>query len=75
VSEQTAGVLDPLSVHWRLERCTGDPVAGLEAAAAGLEAELIVIGGRGCTAAHRLLVESLSSRLVHHADRPVVVVR
>jgi nucleotide-binding universal stress UspA family protein len=38
-------------------------------------AELIVVGSRGLGPVKRLLVGSVSGSVVHHADRPVLVVR
>jgi nucleotide-binding universal stress UspA family protein len=35
----------------------------------------IVVGARGHKGARRLLLVSVSTRLVHHADCPVLVVR
>ena len=39
-----------------------------------VEAELIVIGTRGATAVQSNLLGSVSNALVHHSERPVVVV-
>jgi nucleotide-binding universal stress UspA family protein len=75
VTERTAEVLDPLGVPWRFEVRTGDPAAELEALAAEHAADMVVVGNRGHGRGRRLLLGSVSNRLVHHADRPVLVVR
>jgi nucleotide-binding universal stress UspA family protein len=74
-SSQAAGVLDGLGVAWRLEVRTGDPAVQLELGAEEHGADLVVVGARGHSAAHRLLLGSVSTRLLHHARRPVLVVR
>jgi nucleotide-binding universal stress UspA family protein len=74
-SSQAAGVLDGLGVAWRLEMRTGDPAVQLELAADENGADLVVVGARGHSVAHRLLLGSVSTRLLHHARRPVLVVR
>ncbi|HEV8633846.1 MAG TPA: universal stress protein [Chloroflexota bacterium] len=74
-SKRTAEVLDRLGAPWRLEVRTGDAATQLELAAAEHDAGLIVVGARGHKGAYRLLLGSVSTRLVHHAGRPVLVVR
>ena len=73
-SSRAAGVLDKLGVAWRLEVRTGDPAVQLELGAEESSADLVV-GARGHSVAHRLLLGSVSTRLLHHARRPVLVVR
>ena len=75
VSSRAAGVLNKLGVAWRLEVRTGDPAVQLELAADVNGADLVVVGARGHSVAHRLLLGSVSSRLLRHARRPVLVVR
>jgi len=75
VSERTAKVLDPLGVPWRFEVRTGDPARELAALAAERGADMVVVGNRGHGVGHRLLLGSVSNRLIHHANRPVLVVR
>jgi nucleotide-binding universal stress UspA family protein len=74
-SSRAAGVLDGLGVAWRLEVRTGDPAVQLELSAEENGADLMVVGARGHSVAHRLLLGSVSSRLLHQARRPVLVVR
>ena len=50
----------------------GFPVA--ELIAASRTADLIVLGARGITPIQRLLLGSVSSGVLHHAQCPVVVV-
>jgi nucleotide-binding universal stress UspA family protein len=74
-SSRAADVLDGLDVAWRLEVRTGDPAVQLELGADENGADLVVVGARGHSVAHRLLLGSVSTRLLHHARRPVLVVR
>ncbi len=74
---QAAAALDPLGVPWRMELDSGDPARGLQRIADRVDADLVVIGtrgaGAGCTV-RRLVTGSVSSMLVHHERRPVLVV-
>ena len=74
-SSRAVGVLNKFGVAWRLEVRTGDPAVQLELAADVNGADLVVVGARGHSVAHRLLLGSVSTRLLHHARRPVLVVR
>jgi nucleotide-binding universal stress UspA family protein len=74
-SSRAAEVLDKLAVAWRLEVRTGDPALQLELGADEHDADLMVVGAHGHSVAHRLLLGSVSTRLLHHARRPVLVVR
>jgi nucleotide-binding universal stress UspA family protein len=73
--ERAAEALDPLGASWLFEVRTGDPAVQLELSADEHGADLIVVGARGHSVGHRLLLGSVSARLVHHARRPVLVVR
>lgn len=53
----------------------GPPVDTILSEARRVGADLIVVGARGVGAAERLLLGSISDRVVREADRPVVVVR
>jgi nucleotide-binding universal stress UspA family protein len=73
--ERAAEALDRTGAPWRFEVRTGDPAIQLELSADEHGADLIIVGARGHSVAHRLLLGSVSTRLVHHARRPVLVVR
>ena len=53
----------------------GRPADAILELAGRIDADLIVVGSRGLSSAKRLLVGSVSLGIVHHADRPVLVVR
>lgn len=60
----------------RIGRGLADDVArAIIDVAAREEADVIVVGPRGFGRVRELLVGSVTERLVHHADRPVLVVR
>jgi nucleotide-binding universal stress UspA family protein len=58
---------------WRAEE--QDPATELDKVADRRHADLIVVGGRGHTMAHRLLLGSVRTSLAHHAGHSVLVVR
>jgi nucleotide-binding universal stress UspA family protein len=72
--KRTAQALDPLDIPWTFQVRAGVPAAELEQVAAEQRADLIVVGSQGHTVVHRLLLGSVSTRLTHHAQRPVMVV-
>ena len=74
-AERAAEALDPTGAPWRFEVRSGDPATQLDLAAEEHGADLVVVGARGHSVTHRLLLGSVSSRLLHHARRPVLVVR
>jgi nucleotide-binding universal stress UspA family protein len=53
----------------------GDPREALLEVARSENADLIVVGSRGLGAVAGALLGSVSSKVVHHADRPVLVAR
>lgn len=73
--EQAAAAIDPTGTPWRFEMRTGDPAVQLELSADEHGADLVAVGARGHSLGHRLLLGSVSTRLVHHARRPVLVIR
>jgi nucleotide-binding universal stress UspA family protein len=75
IRARAAEVLDQLGVKWTFQVRTGEPAAELEVAAAGEKADLIVVGSRGHAVKERLLLGLVPIRLLHYANRPVMVVR
>jgi nucleotide-binding universal stress UspA family protein len=59
----------------RAVRCTGPFFAGLIEAAEELDANTIVAGSRGRSALRAAVLGSVSTGLLHHTSRPVLVVR
>lgn len=53
----------------------GVPAEVIAQQAEKLDVDLVVVGSHGHTAAGRFLLGSVSDRVVHHAPRPVTVVR
>jgi nucleotide-binding universal stress UspA family protein len=74
-AERAAGALEGPGAPWRFEVRSGDPAIQLDLAAEEHGADLLVVGARGHSVPHRLLLGSVSTRLLHHARRPVLVVR
>jgi len=75
VTRRVARVLTPLTVPWDLEVGSGDVAQEVQRVARERGADLIVVGTRRQGPIGRLLAGSVSTQVVHHADRPVLVVR
>lgn len=73
IISQVAAARPGVEVATRVE--SGDPAEMLGLLATQLGVDLIVVGARGLNAAQRLLLGSVSDRLVHTAPVPVMVVR
>lgn len=67
-----SGLQGDSSLRWRAEIVDGSPADVLLDMAHDLHASFVVVGSRG--AGDELLLGSTSNHVVHHCDRPVVVV-
>jgi len=74
-ADQSARALGESQAPWTFEVRDGDPAAQLELVGRERGADLIVVGACTHTAMYRLRLGSVSNWLVHHADRPVLIVR
>lgn len=54
--------------------CSGDAASAILDVADDVDADLIVVGSRGLGATMRFLRGSVSTKVMHHADRDVLVV-
>lgn len=61
-------------VPWSFDIRHGDPATELLRAGADHDAAAIIVGRHGHHRLARLVLGSITNRLVHHADRPVLVV-
>ncbi len=68
-------VLDEVGIEAELVTLDGNPADALVEYAEKEKADLLVVGSRGAGAIERFLLGSTSSRIVHHAHCPVLVVR
>jgi nucleotide-binding universal stress UspA family protein len=62
-------------VAYDAELLEGSPAKAILELARSRDADLIVVGSRGLGAIKGALLGSVSSEIVHHADRPVLVAR
>lgn len=62
-------------VTYETELLQGSPAKAVLELAKSRDVDLIVVGSRGLGAVKAALLGSVSSEIVHHADRPVLVAR
>jgi nucleotide-binding universal stress UspA family protein len=62
-------------VTYETELLEGSPAKAILALAHSRDVDLIVVGSRGLGAVKGALLGSVSSAIVHHSDRPVLVAR
>jgi nucleotide-binding universal stress UspA family protein len=65
----------PYDVEVDYEVVEGDPVEAILALARVRDVDLIVVGSRGLGAVRTLVLGSVSTGILHQADRPVLVAR
>ena len=70
--EWCASLANERDLRWRAELVYGSPADVLMKMGTGLDASFVVVGSRGVGAEQAL--GSTSHHVVHHCDRPVVVV-
>jgi nucleotide-binding universal stress UspA family protein len=75
VLTRTAGELESQGVEVETDAREGDPAKVILDVAREQDADLIVVGARGLTGLRRFLLGSVSSKLAHHADCSLLIVR
>lgn len=68
-------VLKDRALRWSIERREGEPSRVLRDIARDVDASLLVIGRQGRSNIEELLLGSVSNRLVHRSEVPVLLVR
>ena len=63
-----------LVAHPRIASRQGDIAGSILAVAADVDADVIVLGTRGRSGVKSLMLGSVSHAVLHHADRPVLVI-
>ena len=74
VAQEAARILRDAGVTAKDEVATGDPAHCIIERARELDAPLVVIGRRGLTGFRELIMGSVSNKVVHYADCPVLVI-
>jgi nucleotide-binding universal stress UspA family protein len=74
INDRVKTRLDGTGTPWLFERHDGEPAKELSRAAAALGARMVVVGRSGMGSMREVMVGSVSNRLVHHMDCPVLLV-
>jgi nucleotide-binding universal stress UspA family protein len=72
---RAAPFADERRVRYEMELMEGSPAQTILDLARSRDVDLIVVGSRGLGSVKGTLLGSVSSEVVHHADRPVLVAR
>lgn len=75
ILDRAARELKAKVTHLTRSMPTGHPAREIVAAAASFDADLVVVGARGLGGMKRLLLGSVSERVLHHARCPVLIVK
>jgi nucleotide-binding universal stress UspA family protein len=75
VRSTVSRLLDPRPLRWSIERREGEPSKVLTDIARDVDASLLIIGRQGRSNVKEMLLGSVSNRLVHLSEVPVLVVR
>lgn len=75
ILKQACENLDIPDTHLKIVSVTGEPASAILDVADQEYADLIVICTHGLGAAKRFLLGSVTDRVVHHADIPVLIMR
>jgi len=67
--------LDGCDLRWTFECREGEPSQVLRDIARDVDASFIIVGRQGWSVAEELLLGSVSNRLVHRGEMPVLLVR
>ena len=73
--KRAAEAADTADISYALERISGETVETIVALADTKNADMIVLGNRGRNAVTAALLGSVSQGVLHHAKRPVLVVK
>jgi nucleotide-binding universal stress UspA family protein len=73
--DESRAILAEKGIDVRAVRGVGDPASVLVEEARNWEADLIVVGTRGLGPGERIMLGSVSTKVVHHAPCDVLVVR
>ncbi len=74
VAQEAAKILQDAGITAKDEVATGDPAHCIIERARELDTPLVVIGRRGLTGFRELIMGSVSNKVVHYADCPVLVI-
>ena len=75
VDATVSRVLEGRALRWSIERREGEPSRVLRDIARDADAYLLIIGRQGRTNIEESLLGSVSNRLVHRSEIPVLVIR
>ena len=73
--ESTRKLLEAAGIPYQAHQHVGDPGIGIAAVADSIDADLIIVGSRGLSAAAGALLGSVAQSTLNHARLPVLIVR